>query len=1162
MSQLFRPVDPSVSFPDLETGILDFWRDKDIFKRSIEERPEDNLFVFYEGPPTANGRPGVHHIMPRVIKDLFARYKTMRGYRVPRKAGWDTHGLPVEIEVEKELGLSSKPEIEEFGIAEFNAQCRESVGRYVRDFEELTERIAFWADMDNPYVTYDNDYIESGWWIFKQLWDHGLVYQDYRSTPHCPRCETSLSDHELSQGYRDDVPDPSVYIKFRLPAEARERIGLADGPAASIVAWTTTPWTLPGNTALAVMDGATYGLYEHEGEHLVLAEALAESVLGEEREALRSFRGSELVGLAYEPLYRPETLEGTVRRFGADGHLRPLEPGEETEGLRRVLVADHVSLEDGTGIVHIAPAFGGEDFEDGKQHGLLFAQPIDTHGTMAAGLPGGGTFAKDADRDVIRDLDERGLLLRSERIKHTYPFCWRCDSPLLYYAKPSWYIRTTAQRDRLLAGNARINWQPDHIKRGRFGNWLENNIDWAVSRERYWGTPLPFWVCGDCATVSVIGSRAELAGRALDRAAAEAMDDLHRPYIDDIVLHCDADGCGGEMRRVPEVADAWFDSGAMPYAQWHYPFENQDEFDRQFPADFICEAIDQTRGWFYTLHAEAALLNAAEATPEEISYRNVICHGHILDEQGNKMSKSRGNVLEPFDVLDELGADAVRWYIYASAPVGSSRRFSVRLVQQALRRLQLTLWNIYKFFVSYANIDGLDPRERPEGDLPELDRWILSELNTLIERVEVALDDYDPTASSRAIQEFVTDLSRRYVRSSRRRFWRDIAATDLDKRSAHFTLYTALSTVSRLLAPFTPFLAEELWANLVRSLDDDAPESVHLADWPDRIPLDPSGMVFVDQALIDSMQLVKRVTSMGRAARAKASPRNQVRGTRTMPNRPARVPRTPRYGGGPGRDNQGRVTRGTSGEVQAEGERETRGRGALSARSANLRGRLTVRNPIQRVLVKVRTPDEASALTRNQEMLLRELNAKELEVIEDVSQVATFNIRPNLPVLGPRLGAHLREVRDALAVVDEDEFATSLNSGKAVQIAGHELTREDFLIDERPRDGYSVVSEAGYVVAISTTITDELADEGIARELVRHIQDLRREADFDLSDRITTWCAGDETVARVLDAHGDYVKGETLSVELFTEPPPADAQQTAFTLDGVEVVVGVRRRDA
>ena len=1139
MSQLFRPVDPSVSFPDLETGILDFWRDNDIFKRSIEERPEDNLFVFYEGPPTANGRPGVHHIMPRVIKDLFARYKTMRGYRVPRKAGWDTHGLPVEIEVEKELGLSSKPEIEEFGIAEFNAQCRESVGRYVRDFEELTERIAFWADMDNPYVTYDNDYIESGWWIFKQLWDHGLVYQDYRSTPHCPRCETSLSDHELSQGYRDDVPDPSVYIKFRLPPEARERIGLADGPAASIVAWTTTPWTLPGNTALAVMEDATYGLYEHEGEQLILAEALSESVLGEEREALRTYRGSELVGLAYEPLYRPEEVRTVVkvqvveekdgppidellvkappqyvRRFDSEGHLQPLIGDESTEGLRRVIAADHVSLDDGTGIVHIAPAFGGEDFEDGKRHKLLFAQPVKPDGTMADELPGGGLFVKEADREVTRDLNERGLLLRSERIKHTYPFCWRCDSPVLYYAKPSWYLRTTRVRDRLLSGNDRINWQPDHIKHGRFGNWLENNVDWAVSRERYWGTPLPIWECHWCDNVMVIGSREELKKHAVSPAKVEDIEDLHRPEIDEIMLYCER--CRYEIERVPEVADAWFDSGAMPYAQWHYPFENQDEFDRQFPADFICEAIDQTRGWFYTLHAEAALLNAAEATPEEISYRNVICHGHILDEQGNKMSKSRGNVLEPFDVLDELGADAVRWYIYASAPVGSSRRFSVRLMNESLRRFQLTLWNVYSFFVSYANIDGLDPRQRPQGEPPELDRWLLSELNALTERVTAGLDDYDPTVAARAIESFVDDLSNWYVRRSRRRFWRGVSGDDADKRSAYFTLHTALTTLARLLAPFTPFLAEELWANLARSIDGDAPESVHLADWPDLVPLrpEPSGghvdlkasgtagggltgsarLKVIDESLNAETQLVKRVASMGRAARAKAA--------------------------------------------------------------------IKVRQPLSEVLVRPRDGAEAATLVRNEALLLEELNVKALATLEDETGVVTFDVKPNLPVLGPRLGREVGAVRSALAALDAGEVVAAVRAGQNVAVAGHDLAPDDFLVEMRESEGYAVASEAGYTVAIATAVTPELADEGVARELVRHIQDLRREADFELSDRITTWCAGDETVARVLDAHGDYVEGETLSVELFTEPPPADAQRTAFTLDGVEVVVGVRRRDA
>ena len=1128
MSQLFRPVDPSVSFPELETGILAFWREHDIFQRSIEERPEDNLFVFYEGPPTANGRPGVHHIMPRVIKDLFARYKTMRGYRVPRKAGWDTHGLPVEIEVEKELGLNSKPEIEAYGIDRFNAKCRESVNRYVGDFEELTERIAFWVDMENPYVTYDNDYIERCWWIFRQLAADDLIYQDYRSTPHCPRCETSLSDHELSQGYRDDVPDPSVYIKFRLPAESRDRLALGNAPPTSIVAWTTTPWTLPGNTALAIKGDAVYGLYERGGELLIVAEVLADNVLGEGHMPIRRVAGAALAGLVYEPLYRPERTpmpytkitaritnpDGTVtestspgfswyvQQFDAEGRLGPVSEDANTDGRRLVISADHVSLDDGTGVVHIAPAFGGEDFEDGKQQGLLFAQPVGPDGTMGEDLPGSGLFVKEADREIIRDLDERGLLLRSERIKHTYPFCWRCDSPVLYYAKPSWYIRTTREKEALLAGNERIKWQPAHIKRGRFGNWLENNVDWAVSRERYWGTPLPIWICKRCGKGTVIGSREELARRAVDPATVEALDDLHRPYIDEIALPCDAGGCDGEMRRIPEVADAWFDSGAMPYWEW-YPEAGKQQFKGQFPADFICEAVDQTRGWFYTLHAEATLLEAAlrhteedpdRHLPDSISYRNVICHGHILDEQGNKMSKSRGNVLEPFDVLDELGADAVRWYIYASAPVGSSRRFSVRLMNESLRRFQLTLWNVYSFFVSYANIDGLDPRERPGGEPPELDRWLLSELNALTGRVTAGLDDYDPTVAARAIESFVDDLSNWYVRRSRRRFWRGVSGAEADKRSAYFTLHTALTTLARLLAPFTPFLAEELWSNLTRGLDGDAPESVHLADWPEPVALVPGGNVFIDESLNAETQLVKRVASLGRASRAKAA--------------------------------------------------------------------IKVRQPLAEVLVRPRDTSEAAVLVRNEALLLEELNVKALTTLEDEAGIVTFDVKPNLPVLGPRLGREVGAVRSALSAMDAGEVAAAVRSGQSVTVAGHELAPDDFLIEMREGEGYAVASEAGYTVGVATAVTDELADEGIARELVRHIQDLRREADFELSDRITAWCAGDETVARVLDAHGDYVKGETLSVELLTEPPPADAQQTAFTLDGVEVVAGVQRRDA
>ena len=1137
--QLFRPVDPGVSFPALETGILDFWRERDVFRRSIAERPAANLFVFYEGPPTANGRPGVHHVMPRVIKDLFARYKTMRGYRVPRKAGWDTHGLPVEIEVEKELGLSSKPEIEAYGIAEFNAKCRESVNRYVGDFEELTERIAFWVDMENPYVTYDNDYIERCWWIFKQLAAADLIYRDYRSTPHCPRCETSLSDHELSQGYRDDVDDPSVYIKFRLPAEARERIGVSDGPAVSIVAWTTTPWTLPGNTALAVKEDARYGLYEHEGERLIVAEALAESVLGGKREALRTFTGAELVDLAYEPLYTPEdvklefelnvsldtggeplkstsTVGGRVyvQRFTPRG-LSPLGGDVDLTGLRRVIAADHVSLSDGTGIVHIAPAFGGEDFEDGKRNGLLFAQPVLLDGKMGEDLPGAGLFVKDADREVIRDLSERGLLLRSERIKHTYPFCWRCDSPVLYYAKPSWYIRTTREKEQLLAGNERITWQPEHIKRGRFGNWLENNVDWAVSRERYWGTPLPFWDCKRCGTATIVGSRQELLELAVDREAVEALEDLHRPFIDDIKLRCNT--CDGETQRVPEVADAWFDSGAMPYWERH-PEGEKEEFEKQFPADFICEAIDQTRGWFYTLHAEAALLKAAGAIEEGISYRNVICHGHILDEQGAKMSKSRGNVLEPFDLLDELGADAVRWYIYASAPVGSSRRFSVKLMNESLRRFQLTLWNVYSFFVSYANIDGLDPRERPQGELAADDALLLLDLNKLCDEVTVALEEYDPTTAARAIEVFVDSLSDWYVRDSRRRFWRGVSGAESDKQGAYFALHTTLTTLARLLAPFTPFLAEELWRNLARSLDGGVPESVHLTDWPDPIevgPFDTRGMPEAGSGIGGTTVLtsLKSVTEQDIA--------EHLRAERRLVNHIA---------------SMGRAAREKAG--------------------------IRVRQPLAEVIVRPMTENELRVLERYETSLLEKLNVKGLTPTMEERELVTWDLKLRPEILGPRLGKDMRAVTAELASLERDAKEAVIYEREPLTLAGHKIEAHEYDSPWQEKEGLSVVWGDGYWVGVATATTPELADEGRARDIVRHIQVLRREAGFELADRITAWCAGGETVARVLAAHGDYVRGETLAVELHAEPPPEDARRTTFKLDGAEVVAGVRRRDA
>jgi isoleucyl-tRNA synthetase len=1089
---MFSAVDPKVSFPKLEEKVLGFWQQNAIFHRTVEREPKPGLpnngrFIFYEGPPTANARPGIHHVLARVFKDLIPRYKTMQGYRVPRKAGWDTHGLPVELEIEKELNLQSKLEIEAFGIAEFNRRCKESVSRYVDEWTRLSERIGFWADLDHPYVTWHNEYIETCWWILKTMWDHGMVYQDYRVTPHCPRCGTSLSDHEVSQGYEDDTPDPSVFPKFRVAAvEFQERTGV-DVPAAAVavVAWTTTPWTLPGNTALAVKKDANYGVYLRDGEALLLAESLSESVLGEAIEPFAVVRGSSIVGLEYEPLYRPEHLGTDARRFDSEGRLRVLSDPSRADGSRRIIAADYVSLADGSGIVHIAPAFGAEDFAAGKELGLLFVQPVDLRGLMADGLPGASKFVKHADRDVIRDLEQRGLMLKSGMIKHTYPFCWRCKTPLLYYAKPSWYIRTTKQKDELIAGNERINWYPGHIKNGRFGNWLENNIDWAFSRERYWGTPLPFWKCETCGTPMCVGSKAELVELAVDRVQAEALEDLHRPYIDDVLVLCSKPGCEGQAKRVPEVADAWFDSGAMPYAQWHYPFENEDGFLEAFPADFICEAIDQTRGWFYTLHAEATMLKAAEGVPDGISFKNVICLGHIQDEKGQKMSKSKGNAVEPWGVLDKYGADATRWYMYSAGFARQSGRFSASLVEEGLRRFLLTLWNTYSFFVSYANVDGIDPRAKPAGEAPEIDRWLLSELNELISKVTGELDKYDPTDAARALDGFVDDLSNWYVRRNRRRFWRGVSEDDADKQSAYYTLYTALVTLSKLLAPFTPFVAEEIYQNLVRSIDKSAPLSVHLADWP----VADAGAI--DPALNNETQLVKRVCSMGRAARAKAQ--------------------------------------------------------------------LKVRQPLAEVLVKTRTAEEALSLRRNEQLVLEELNAKALNLMEDETTVITYDVKPNLPVLGRKYGAAVAEIRAELARLPAAGIAAAIRGGNPVVVGSHVLESEDILLQAKETAGYAAASEGGYTVAVTTTITPELADEGLARELVRRIQDMRREAGFALSDRITTWVAGDADVERVLTVQGDYIRAETLTTELIASRPDSGAFEAEQNLEGTKVMLGVRR---
>ncbi len=789
---MFKSVSPKLNVIALEEGVLRFWKHHHIFEKSGAQREGKPEYVFYEGPPTANGKPGVHHALARAFKDIFPRYKSMRGYHVIRRGGWDTHGLPVEIAVEKRLGFTNKSQIEAYGIAEFNELCRRSAFEYIQEWERFTDRIAFWVSLEDAYITYTNDYIESVWWILKNYWDKGLLYQGYKVVPYCPRCGTPLSDHEVAQGY-DQAEDPSVYV--RLP--------LVEDPSTSLLVWTTTPWTLPGNVAVAAHPDVDYVIVERdmpEGgvEKLIVAKPLVEKVFRDEPvRVFETFKGKKLKGLHYRPLF-------TFLTPDKDAYF--------------VVLEDYVTTEDGTGLVHTAPAFGAEDMQAALEYDLPVLMTVNEDGTFIPEVrPWRGKFVKDADPLITQDLDNRGLLYRAETITHTYPFCWRCDTPLLYYARGTWYIRTSQFKEDLVRLNENINWVPEHIKHGRFGNWLENNIDWALGRERYWGTPLPVWECEECHHQVAVGSVAELSEKAGRDLAGL---DMHRPYVDEIQFSCPE--CSGQMKRVPELIDVWFDSGAMPVAQWHYPFEQQETFKHQFPADFICEAVDQTRGWFYSLHAISTLLFNSEC------FKNVICLGLVLDADGQKMSKSRGNVVDPWDVLNAHGADAFRWYLYTASPPGQERRFSVDLVGEVLRNFTLTLWNVYSFFVTYANLDRWTPTaggalDRSKLAYNDLDRWVLSELHTLTRDVTLALDTYDVLGATRPIQTFVENLSKWYLRRSRRRFWK--SESDADKNAAYATLYETLVTLSKLLGPTMPFMAEELYQNLVRSMDTEAPES-------------------------------------------------------------------------------------------------------------------------------------------------------------------------------------------------------------------------------------------------------------------------------------------------------------------------------------------------
>ncbi len=823
---MYKKVSTNLNFKERELEVLKYWKDNDIFEKSIKNREGGPTFTFYDGPPTANGRPHIGHILTRVIKDIIPRYKTMKGYKVLRKAGWDTHGLPVELEVEKLLGIDGKPQIEKYGVEPFIQKCKQSVWTYKQEWEKMSDRVGYWADMENPYITYDNNYIESVWWSLKQIWDKDLLYKGHKIVPYCPRCGTALSSHEVAQGYKD-VKEPSIYVKFQVKGQQ----------GVYLLAWTTTPWTLPSNVALAVNPDETYVKVKCQDEVYILAEALAAPVLEKEFEVLEKCKGKDLIGMDYEPLF--DFVTPKKRAY-------------------YVVAADYVTLTDGTGIVHTAPAFGEDDARTGRNNDLPFVQLVNEQGTFVDSVtPWKGVFVKDADKDIIKHLKERNLLFKVLDYEHSYPFCWRCDTPLLYYARDTWFIKTTEIRDKLIENNKKINWYPESIGEGRFGNFLENNVDWGLSRERYWGTPLPIWEC-ECGHRHAIGSIQEL--REMGEDVPESIE-LHKPYIDNVFLKCPK--CAGKMKRVQEVIDCWYDSGSMPFAQWHYPFENKEIFQDNYPADFISEALDQTRGWFYVLHTISTLLFDSPA------FKNVIVLGLVQDKDGQKMSKHKGNVVDPWTVLDKQGADAVRWYFYTTSAPWLPSRFYDDAVSEAQRKFMGTLWNTYAFYVLYANIDKFNPMNYKLEDekLSPLDKWILSKLNSLIKTVDKGLEGYKITESARAIQDFVDDVSNWYVRRSRERFW--TKGMEQDKINAYMTLWTVLSTVTKLSAPFIPFMAEEIYQNLVKNVDANAPASVHLCDFP------VSDEKLIDKALEDNMENVLKLVVLGRACRNTANIKNR-----------------------------------------------------------------------------------------------------------------------------------------------------------------------------------------------------------------------------------------------------------------------------------------------
>ena len=1050
---MYQKVDTNLNFVDREKKVEEFWKENHIFEKSMENRKEGETYTFYDGPPTANGKPHIGHVLTRVIKDMIPRYRTMKGYMVPRKAGWDTHGLPVELEVEKKLGLDGKEQIEEYGMEPFIKQCKESVWKYKGMWEDFSSTVGFWADMEHPYVTYYDDYIESEWWALKEIWNKKLLYKGFKIVPYCPRCGTPLSAQEVSQGYKT-VKERSAVVRFKVIGED-----------AYFLAWTTTPWTLPSNVALCVNPDETYcKVKAADGYTYYMAEALLDKVLGKlakeegekAYEVLETYKGTDLEYKEYEPL------------FACAGEAA----AKQKKKAHFVTCDTYVTMSDGTGIVHIAPAFGEDDSRIGRNYDLPFVQFVDGRGNLTKETPYAGIFVKKADPMVLTDLDKEGKLFDAPKFEHEYPHCWRCDTPLIYYARESWFIKMTAVKDDLIRNNNTINWIPESIGKGRFGDWLENVQDWGISRNRYWGTPLNIWQC-ECGHMHSIGSRQELFEMSGDEKAKTV--ELHRPYIDEITLKCPE--CGKEMHRVPEVIDCWFDSGAMPFAQHHYPFENKELFEQQFPANFISEAVDQTRGWFYSLLAESTLLF------NKAPYKNVIVLGHVQDENGQKMSKSKGNAVDPFDALNKYGADAIRWYFYINSAPWLPNRFHGKAVVEGQRKFMSTLWNTYAFFVLYANIDNFDPTKyNLEYDqLPVMDKWLLSRLNTTVQTVDNDLANYKIPEAARALQEFVDEMSNWYVRRSRERFW--AKGMEQDKINAYMTLYHALVTIAKTAAPMIPFMTEDMYQNLVRSVDKDAPESIHLCDFP------TVNEAWIDKDLEADMKELLEIVVLGRACRNTANIKN--------------------------------------------------------------------RQPIGIMYVKA----EKKMDKFYTDIIADELNVKEVKFADDVESFISYSFKPQLRTVGPKYGKLLGGIKQALTDINGTAAMNELRTNGVLKldINGNdvELTEEDLLIETAQTEGYVSESDGETSVVLDTNLTPELIEEGFVREIISKIQTMRKEAGFEVMDKIVVYAHGNDKIQDVMKAHEDEIKSEVLADEMVLGE--TDGYVKEWNINKEAVTMGVKK---